>query len=104
MEENKKTVPSFDQVAKAQLFEGKLMSREDLRDMFVRDLKRCHVFMTEVIQCPPAVDALTDVYYERYKRMHEAMAKQPELPLDEGKAFVEGFRAQYGPQSNGDGV
>lgn len=79
MEENKKTVPSFDQVAKAQLFEGKLMSWEDLRDMFVRDLKRCHVFMTEVIQCPPAVDALTDVYYERYKRMHEAMSKQPEI-------------------------
>lgn len=79
MEENKKTVPSFDQVAKAQLFEGKLMSREDLRDMFVRDLKRCHVFMTEVIQCPPAVDALVDVFYTRYVQMHQNMQKQPEI-------------------------
>lgn len=82
MEESKKGVPSNDQVIKAQLFNGQLMSRDDMKDMFVRDLKRCHVFMTEVIQCPPAIDALVDVYYDRYKAMHEAMKQQPELDLN----------------------
>lgn len=66
-----------------QVFSNKNLSREQLRAWFVKDIKGVYVLLSELLDTTEAIDALTDVYYKRYKDFHEAQQNQTELPLND---------------------
>lgn len=65
-----------------QVFSNQNLSREQLRAWFVKDIKGVYILLSELLNTTEAIDALTDVYYKRYKDFHEAQKNQPELPLN----------------------
>lgn len=69
---------SVDQKIQETVFTDQQLDREELKKYLVKDMKTCVVFMNEVLSIPAAVDALTDVYYERYKKYYEEKNQVPD--------------------------
>lgn len=64
-------------------FHDRMMTRPELRDSLVKELKSVLIFLSEVVHSTEATEALVDVYWKRYEAMKAKKAAEPELPLKE---------------------
>lgn len=74
----KKGQKSIDQKIQETVLTEKQMDRETLKKVLVREVHSCAVFINEILSIPAAIDALTDVYYERYKKFYEEKNQVPD--------------------------
>lgn len=58
------------------------ISREEIKEGLLYELKSTFRFLSDVINSPTVVDAMTDVYYKRVQDLKVKNAMAPELPLD----------------------
>lgn len=58
------------------------LSRDQIREWLHNDLRGVYVFLAEVMNSKDALEALVEVFWQRYKNMHEAQQNAPELELD----------------------
>lgn len=72
-----KSVKSISQIASDTAFREGKITREEFKQILMQDMKSCVVFMNEILSLPEAVNALADVYYERY---NELMSKGDQVP------------------------
>lgn len=63
------------------VFLDKEVDRETLKKLLVQDMRSCLVFMNEVLSLPEAIEALTNVYFDRYKKFMEQKNQTPD-PAD----------------------
>lgn len=63
------------------VFKDGTLSRETIRSWLSTDIRGVYMILAEVLAAEEVLDALTDVFYKRYKKLHEAKMAQTELPL-----------------------
>lgn len=73
-------VPSIDQTVRQSIFDGQPVSREDIRNGLQRDLRGLHVTLTDVLRSKECIDALTDVYYQRYLAIISVVKSEDSVP------------------------
>lgn len=79
----------------------KELDRDTLKKILVREVQSIAVFVNEILSIDAAMDALADVYYERYKKFYESKNQVPDpkdVPDSLGKDFVDGYNAVHGPE------
>lgn len=63
---------SPEQSLQQEAFSGREVTRDQIRDGLSRDLRGLFIVLQEVLRSSECIDALTDVYYARYKRLRES--------------------------------
>lgn len=58
------------------------ISREEIKEGLLYELKSTFRFLSDVINSPTVVDAMTEVYWQRVQDLKAKNAMAPELPLD----------------------
>lgn len=66
----------------AEVFMGKELSREQIAEYLKKDIQGVYVLLSEILYTPEVLNAMTEVFYQRYLRMRAADAAAPELPLE----------------------
>lgn len=56
----------------------KELDRDTLKKILVREVQSIAVFVNEILSIDAAMDALADVYYERYKKFYETKNQVPD--------------------------
>lgn len=69
---------SIDQKLQETVMTDKEMDRETLKKVLVREVQSIAVFVNEILSIDAAMDALADVYYERYKKFYETKNQVPD--------------------------
>lgn len=64
------------------VFKNAHINRDQIKDWLKRDIQGVYVLLAEMLRSEDAIDALADVYFERYKKFHAEKARQPELELN----------------------
>lgn len=99
MAEKKKSSPkreaSLNQGLQQAAAHGIPVSREVIKDLLTKDMKRVQILLFEILEADACVEALTDVMWKRYQAMMEAKKKAPDLfddapnqPVKEGGVDV----------------
>lgn len=68
---------SPEQSLQQEAFNGRVVTRQDIRDGLSRDLRGLFITLQEVLRSSECIDALTDVYYARYQRLRESTDAVP---------------------------
>lgn len=58
------------------------ISRDEIKEGLLYELKSTFRFLSDVINSPTVVDAMTEVYWQRVQELKAKNAMAPELPLD----------------------
>lgn len=64
-----------------QVLNNREISREQMAEWLKKDIEGIYILLSEFLRGPEVFDALLDVYYKRYKDLHEAQKAQAELDL-----------------------
>lgn len=59
------------------------LSKEQIREWLMKDMKGAYIVLAEIINSQECYDALVEVMWNRYLRMHKEKQIAPELPLDQ---------------------
>lgn len=57
------------------------IGKEQIREWLVKDIRGVYILLAEILNSKEATDALVEVFWNRYKTMHEAKQNQTELNL-----------------------
>lgn len=71
MSKKNEKVGTFDQKIDDVLFKAQPLSKDDIKKSLERDLKMIHVTVAEMVMNPSVLDALAEVYYQRYLQLRE---------------------------------
>lgn len=63
------------------LFRESELTRDQISQMLLDDIRGCYVIITEVLNSPQCMNSLTDVYWERYLRIKKEAAPVPDPEL-----------------------
>jgi len=66
----------------AEVFMGKELSRDQIAEYLKKDIQGVYVLLSEILYTPEVLNAMTEVFYQRYLRMRAADEAAPKLPLD----------------------
>lgn len=69
---------SPEQSLQSEAFAGRDVTREQIRDGLSRDLRGLFITLQEVLRSQECIEALTDVYYQRFLKL-----KESEIPSSE---------------------
>jgi len=72
---------SLDQKIQEAAITDRQVDREEFKKLLVQDMRTLQVFVQEVLSIPEAVDALTNVYWERYTKLMVSKNQVPD-PAD----------------------
>lgn len=82
-EGKRKSAPSAignDDKIKFAVKENANISRETISEWLRQDVRRVHIFMTEILENKFIFEQLTEVYWKRYQDLHKkSLENQPEL-------------------------
>lgn len=82
MPENKEFVGSVKAKSDYAVFNNADIPKEQIKEWLVKDIKGVFILLSDLIQTPEAIDALTEVFYKRYCDLHKSSVQQ-ELNLQE---------------------
>lgn len=51
------------------------ISRDQIREWLVKDMRGVYLLLSELLNSPQCVDALTDIFYARYQDMHKSKSE-----------------------------
>lgn len=57
------------------------LSRDTVKAWLKRDISGCYILLTEVLRSEEVLEALTSIFYAKYKTYQEQKMKEPELPF-----------------------
>lgn len=72
---------SVDSKIQYAVFQDGKLQRETIKSWLEKDVRGTYLLLSEILSSPPVLDALTEVFYKRYKDFHAQKAQAPELPI-----------------------
>lgn len=57
------------------------IGKEQIREWLVKDIRGSYLLILEVLNSEESIDALVEIFWKRYRRLHDQKNAQPELPL-----------------------
>lgn len=58
------------------------LGKDQIREWLVKDIRGSYLLILEVLNSEESINALVEIFWKRYKKLHDAKQSQPELPID----------------------
>lgn len=61
-----------------EVFKNGSIERDQIKEWLKKDIQGVYILLSEMLYSPEVIDTLTEVFYQRYLKIH----KQPEVTAD----------------------